>query len=213
MTTFNDTLKNCAPVARPQRIQQHKLRSPSQMGTALTGRETIEVACCFDEQRNHLGNYSGVDIYLVDKALQNHPVLQGKIRSVEFRCYVDTEGHSGLVYRKVPTGSGQANSWSTSSEKALKRCAERWGQINANHDKNQYEYEPLAQQPTGPAKLPDLQSTMAEAFEDYVINSEDHPLIRKLSTPPVTRIADAAQDEIDDLDSVEISEEDMSAYE
>lgn len=119
------------------------------------------------------------EFYLVSPEIREQ--LLSEVVYVELCLCVDRFGNYFLVPMKLPDGNGRIDNWNATLTHSLKLAESKWLRISANRSLGGYEVF-KAVGDLGDPVFPNR--TMGElvtaAFKDFYIESEDHPIIKKL---------------------------------
>ena len=109
------------------------------------------------------------------------PLLGSLAKPKIIRLAVDNAGTTRLIAEPIPGPDGRLNSWHESMIRAIQAAEETWVRIESNPDASQYVVI-LAKDDLGTPKWPKqtMDDLVLDCFKDRIIQSEDHPLIRRL---------------------------------
>jgi hypothetical protein len=109
------------------------------------------------------------------------PLLGSLAKPKIIRLAVDNAGTPRLIAEPIPGPDGRLNSWHESMIRAIQAAEETWVRIESNPDASQYVVI-LAKDDLGTPKWPKqtMDDLVLDCFKDRIIQSEDHPLIRRL---------------------------------
>lgn len=97
---------------------------------------------------------------------------------------VTTTNRQGVVFLwpcRMPAADGRLDEWGRSALEAVALATERWVRVQANMSLGAYEaFEARGDLPEPDWPDADLKSLLKVAFRDKLINSLDHPVLRKL---------------------------------
>jgi hypothetical protein len=174
----------CAPVATSptQQQLQHQPRvwSPPQMGPGMAGEQALTLSGIPERHLDESGNYRGQTIHLVAGDIQTEPSVARLLRAFEFRGASTTGGHTGLLYRMLPSPTAGANSWLVSAESTMHSLVGTWGRVTSDHNASVYRFERLNQPTRIDNGIPDVDDLIDELLTDFVIESLEHPVLQRL---------------------------------
>ena len=109
------------------------------------------------------------------------PLLGSLAKPKIIRLAVDNAGTPRLIAEPIPGPDGRINSWHESTIRAIQAAEETWVRIESNPDASQYVVI-CAKDEMGTPKWPKqtMDDLVLDCFKDRIIQSEDHPLIRRL---------------------------------
>lgn len=120
------------------------------------------------------------DIYVMSGGLvDRHPDL---CRPVKIVTAVNRTGDPFLWPLKMPTGDRRGGAWIDSALQAAEAAKKKWIKILADMSAGQYSVFAASgnlDEPTWPDM--DFNKLMEMAFDGFVIDSKDHPLIQRLT--------------------------------
>ena len=174
--------ESCAPKAgTAQSLQQNsRIWSLTQMGAGMAGPDLRILSCVFESRSDEHGNFQGETPYPLIGEIQHYPAISRVQKSVEYRPAVTVDGPTGLLYRKLPSANGFANSWLTSAETSMHSLIETWGRVTSDHNASVYRFERLNLPARVNNGIPDVDELIDELLADYVIDSLDHPVLQRL---------------------------------
>jgi len=121
------------------------------------------------------------ETYLVD------PSLWGALASESTfspRVLVTTVNRQGVLFLwpiRIPGSTGRVDAWSRSAMEAATLAAEGWVRIQANMSLGAYEVYKAAGSWSAPDwKVPQFQEIVRLAFRDQLIETPDHPVLKRL---------------------------------
>ena len=153
------------------------------------------------------GNFSGEVFHPVIGELQSDPRIAPSLRDIEVRAAVNTDRQQGLIYRKLPYAIGASNSWITSAEAVMHALTETCGRARSDHNAGVYHFERLNIATELADIMPDVDLMIDKLLADYVIDSLDHPTLKRLlgtSSPSVEFQPGAATFQLGEEDDGEI---------
>jgi hypothetical protein len=119
------------------------------------------------------------EVYLVmpDIALE----LPGEFTAATLYLSVNRQGVLSIWPVKLPGADGRINEWQRSAAEAAEKAVKRWVRVSANMSLGAYEIFEAAAELSDPEwpKSP-IQELLEVAFRGRVVNTLDHPLIRRL---------------------------------
>lgn len=122
----------------------------------------------------HDGRY-----YLIKNHLWHK--LGDDLISVTLVPYMTRIGQLFLWPIKSYDRRGRINSWINSAQNAANQGTNRWVRLKPNHTTNKYDISipcNALEEPEWPVKT--LDEIISDAFEDHVINSLEHPVVKRL---------------------------------
>ena len=184
----------CAPKAGSTHSNQHNSRiwSLTQVGAGVVGHEQRILSGIFDRATDEHGNYRGETPYAVVGEIQVYPAVSALLKSVEWRPAVTVDARTGLLYRKLPSPNGFANSWLSSAEIAVQAWVGHWGKITSDRNAGIYRFEALNLPGRALPTFPDVDDLIDELLAEFVIDRLDHPVLERLLNPPATTTAENA---------------------
>lgn len=121
--------------------------------------------------------------YMVRKHLWKE--LADELTPVKLVTCVDYGGEQFLWPVKLPLSSGRGSSWGHSALAAADTATKRWLRLISDMKNQKYRYQVGSEElpaPDWPEKS--LNDLMLEAFADSIIDTLDHPVIRRLRGLP-----------------------------
>jgi hypothetical protein len=121
------------------------------------------------------------EIYLVDPAVRPALATEATLSPRTLFTAVNRQGIPFLWPIRLPRADGRADEWARTEREAAERATRRWVRVTANMDLGAYDvYEAPGQlsEPEWPA-LP-LRDLLKIAFKDRLIDTLDHPILRRL---------------------------------
>jgi hypothetical protein len=155
----------------------------------MAGQDTRRISCVIDRQTDEHGNYQGETLYPVVGEIQTHPAVSALLKQVECRLAVTVDQTTGLLYRKLPSANGFANSWLTSAEVAIQSWVGSWGRVTSDRNAGVYRFEGLNLHSRPQPSFPDIDGLIDELLADWVIDRLDHPVLERLLTPTAPSMA------------------------
>jgi hypothetical protein len=109
------------------------------------------------------------------------PLLGSLAKPKILRLAVDNAGTPRLIAEPIPGADGRINSWHESTIRAIQMAEDKWVRIESNPDASQY-IVIVSRDDQGDPKWPEqtMDELVMECFRDRIIQSTDHPLIRRL---------------------------------
>ena len=109
------------------------------------------------------------------------PLLGSLAKPKILRLAVDNAGTPRLIAEPIPGADGRINSWHESMIRAIQVAEDKWVRIESNPDASQY-IVIVSRDHQGDPKWPEqtMDELVMECFRDRIIQSADHPLIRRL---------------------------------
>jgi hypothetical protein len=119
------------------------------------------------------------EIYIVDSALWG--LLQAEISPAVLKLATTRQGDVFLWSLKLPSLDGRDDHWSMSRRAAAEHAETRWVRVVANMDAGLYDVHAAASELDEPVWPDEDFTTILElAFKNRVIDSVDHPVVKKL---------------------------------
>ena len=119
------------------------------------------------------------EVYLVPPEMAVE--LPGEFVVVTLYLVINRQGVLSLWPVKLPSPDGRHNEWHRSAAEAAERAMHRWLKVAANMSLGAYEmFEATGELPE--PKWPDMpfEEILKIAFRGHIIDSPDHPLIKRL---------------------------------
>lgn len=109
------------------------------------------------------------------------PELADELKRVTLYTTANRAGGIFLWPIRLPDATGRRNSWAESSRRGAELAMEKWARLSSNRAAGQYDLAIAAAALPEP-EWPDspFRELLRLAFQDAMINSVDHPAIRRL---------------------------------
>jgi hypothetical protein len=119
------------------------------------------------------------ETYIVHDSLWD--LLQTEISPAVLKLAITRQGDVFLWPLKLPGPDGRDDHWSMSRRAAAEHAEKQWVRVVANMDAGMYDVHAAVSELDGPV-WPDegLATILRLAFKNHVIDSADHPVIKKL---------------------------------
>ena len=166
---FGDTvgvkkLLTTLPVRKPGR--QDFVRVHPDPKYRLTPAATIEVK----EDR---------EVYLVTPRMAQ--ALPGEFSTATLFSTINRQGVLHLWHVKQPGPDGKHNEWHRSAAEAAERAMKKWVRVTASMSLGAYEiFEAIGDLPEPVWPEVSFEEMLRIAFQDRVVDREDHPLVQRL---------------------------------
>ena len=121
------------------------------------------------------------ELYLVDPSLWE--TLAGE-STFGPRALITTINRQNVLYLwpiRLPDADGRIDDWNRSALEASQRAKDAWVRVQSNRSLGAYQvYEASYNQNDPTWDVPSLSELLRIAFKDKFINSDDHPILRRL---------------------------------
>ena len=119
------------------------------------------------------------DSYMVSPDLR--PELADELKRVTLYTTLNRAGGLFLWPVRLPDATGKRNSWADSSRRGAELAMKHWTRLSSNRPASQYDLA-IASATLPEPEWPDLpfKEILRLAFQDAMIDSIDHPAIRRL---------------------------------
>ena len=151
------------PVRKPNRHDFFRVHPDPDM--------SLVTAVFFDKEEN--------ECYLVLPEMRD--ALLGEIKPVVLQLTITEQGSVMIWPMRIPTDGARRDNWAASSAEAAELARKKWIRMPADMGLGGYRiYEAQGElsEPIWPDKS--LQELLEVAFRDRIIDSENHPVVRKL---------------------------------
>ena len=121
------------------------------------------------------------EFYLVLPCMREALLGESTFGMRRFCVAINTQGVVFLWPLKLPHSSGRTDDWSRSSAEAAEMAMKNWVRVQSNMSSNSYEVflaTGALADPVWPSQT--MRQLLEIAFRDRVIESPDHPILRKL---------------------------------
>ncbi|SFF95962.1 hypothetical protein [Neptunomonas qingdaonensis] len=156
---------------------------------------SFEAATIIDKVQSG-GRFAKEEYYLLVEEVQE--CLVDQIRPMTFHQAVSTTGAYRLYPQKLPLLNGDTNSWFESMEPIVEAALDDWITVKSNMQTSEYEYSVSRTKRPLPNDWPDFDEQLETAFKGKVIDSLDHPVLKRLGID-ITNEIDFDDDCLDEL--------------
>ena len=119
------------------------------------------------------------EVYVVRPDL--YAALNNEVVTVTLFTAINRQGVVFLWPVRLPSSDGKTNAWWTSARMAAEQAMAKWVRVSANQSLKAYEVltaESCTHEPEWPEQS--LQELIRIAFRDQLVDSIDHPVVKRL---------------------------------